>query len=99
MICFNPESERVYKGFPELLRRTIEVTQKAIETEVKKVFPSAVSTSGFRSPAYNSEIGGKENSLHIWGFARDFKMDSKFPKSIPGFKIIFEGDHIHVSIA
>jgi uncharacterized protein YcbK (DUF882 family) len=36
----------------------------------KKEVPIII-TSGYRSFAYNKEIGGSENSLHIWRFSPD----------------------------
>ena len=35
-------------------------------------------TSGYRTPAYNKEVGGVSNSYHLRGLAADFKLPSEY---------------------
>lgn len=39
-------------------------------------------TSGYRSPAYNTQIGGAANSMHLYGRAADIQADGVRPEAV-----------------
>lgn len=62
-------------------------------------------TSTMRSPARNKAVGGKANSYHLSGMARDsvpppgMSMSSyaaELRRLNPGMDVINEGDHVHM---
>lgn len=58
-------------------------------------------TSGIRSPAQNTAVGGVPNSFHLTGQALDIRKSEATPQvmkhfSDNGYKVIDEGDHLHV---
>lgn len=93
---FNEETGRFFDLLPMAIREAISETQVEIERIVRKVFPAAICTSGFRCPRYNAAIGGRVDSFHLFGCARDYRLHPGFPKSISGLGILREKDHIHV---
>lgn len=97
--AFNDDSRKKLSALPIQIQAQIMRNQQLIEDTVQQYVPGAVCTSGFRDPGYNLQIGGKTNSLHIWGGARDYRRDRAFPDSIPGLVIVLEADHYHVQMA
>jgi Peptidase M15 len=76
-----------------------------IEARAKQVVPGVVVTSRQRSPAHNAKVGGKPNSYHLTGQARDFTppagmsmsaLRANLASALPGYDVINEGDHVHV---
>lgn len=62
-------------------------------------------TSTLRSPAHNKAVGGKSNSYHLSGRARDSVPPPGMSMSAyaaelrrlnPGMDVINEGDHVHM---
>lgn len=66
------EHEEAYKKLPKSFQYFISCIQKKIQKAVEKKFPQAIPTSGFRCHKINQKYGGKSNSLHLFGLARDF---------------------------
>jgi hypothetical protein len=97
-VCFNFETEGRYQKLPPSLRLDIRRRQEYIELLVQKHVPGARATSGWRDPIYNASEGGKPLSLHIWGAARDYGLETRFPALIPGLYILREHDHYHVGM-
>lgn len=98
-ICFNPESEKVFRSLPIAIQSAIMGEQVEIHNMVKAVNPGCVATSGFRCPSYNSDLSGSlENSRHIWGCARDYRKNSIVQSQIPGLKTIVEKSCIHFEV-
>lgn len=75
-IAFNEDSQKVYNRLPIEIRTAISIVQNRIEAAVLRKYPNAVATSGFRSGCYNRDCGGKPDSLHLWGCARDYTLRS-----------------------
>lgn len=72
---------------------------------VVKGIPGERVTSTMRSPARNKAVGGKANSYHLSGRARDSVPPHGMSMSAyaaqlrrlnPGMDVINEGDHVHV---
>lgn len=64
----------------------------------------ATLTSGRRSLAENTAVGGAPNSFHMTGQAADFRRDEVTPEMLKlfqgkGYKALDEGDHYHVEPA
>ena len=82
-------NKKAFEMLPSCLRLAIKEAQNTINQAVRKSNPGRkiVSTSGFRSPEVNSRVGGVVNSLHLWGFARDFRFypDEPEPFEVPEF--------------
>jgi hypothetical protein len=76
-----------FRALPSALQLLIKQTQSKIQQAVQINNPGRkiVATSGFRSFAVNSKVGGVANSLHLWGFARDFRLfaDEQEPFIVP----------------
>jgi len=83
---------------------------KNILDPIKKEFPGLSISSGYRSPAYNSSIGGSNTSDHVYACAADIQLLSgdavenakKLFKwigksGLPYSQIIFEGRWVHVA--
>lgn len=94
--AFNKCSRDSLAKMPESMRNTIKAMQEGIENAVRRLFPRCRATSGYRCVCENTRCGGKSHSLHLIGMARDYELDPAFPRVIPGFKVIFESDCIHV---
>ena len=66
------------------------IAQGFIQALRDKLGIPLVVTSGYRYPAYNKEIGGSENSFHMWRFDKDgnaiFALDVMSP-SMPAAKL------------
>ncbi|EKD83300.1 MAG: hypothetical protein ACD_39C00758G0002 [uncultured bacterium] len=83
------DNKALYKSLPYPLRLVIKQTQQKIQQAVeinnpgRKIQP----TSGLRAPATNARNGGKSNSLHLFGFARDFRYydDEPQPFIVPDY--------------
>jgi|GEM_PF-4016155 len=65
----------------------------------------ATVTSGRRTAEHNREVGGKPNSRHLTGQAVDLvprrgqtmrELEASVRQSMPGARVINEGDHVHV---
>lgn len=76
-----------------------------IESLAKQVVPGINVTSRTRSPAKNAAVGGKPDSYHLTGEARDFtppagmnmaQLHAQLARAFPGYDVINEGDHVHV---
>jgi len=82
-------NKKAFESLPSCLRLAIKQTQNTIQEAVKKFNPGRKiqSTSGFRSFEVNSWYGGVVNSLHLWGFARDYRFfsDEPEPFEVPEF--------------
>jgi len=69
---------------------------------VNQADPSMVLTSWFRSPEKNREVGGSEQSQHLFGFALDAITDQ--PEFLveaatrAGLVAVEEMDHVHVQL-
>lgn len=72
---------------------------------VVKGIPGERVTSTLRSPARNKAVGGKANSYHLSGRARDSVPPPGMSMSAyaaqlrrlnPGMDVINEGDHVHI---
>jgi len=84
-------------------------TGAAIESAVLAAVPGAVVTSRARTPEKNAEVGGVPNSRHLTGEARDFvppegvsmaAFEQSVRAALPGgFRVLNEGDHLHVQPA
>lgn len=63
------------------------IAQGFIQALRDKLGIPLVVTSGYRYPAYNKEIGGSENSFHMWRFDKDgnavFALDIVSPAVTP----------------
>lgn len=59
----------IHRALPNLLEIIRRDCQKAVGLPVKVVI-----TSGFRSEAHNTRIGGAKKSKHLGGFAADIKV-------------------------
>jgi len=94
--AFNKCSREALAEMPESMRNTIKTMQDGIEIAVSRLFPERRATSGYRCVCENTRCGGKPHSLHLVGMARDYGVDPRFPLSIPGFRVIFERNCIHV---
>ena len=85
------DNKKAFSRLPSPLRLVIEQTQTKIQQIVeqynpgRKIYP----TSGFRSPVTNSRHAGEVDSLHLFGFARDFRIfpDEPMPFSVPDFMV------------
>jgi len=97
-ICFNPRSQAVFRRLPKWVQESMREWQTRIHEAVLRAYPRAVATSGFRDSEYNRKIGGREESRHLWGCARDY-LPFDFPRRIPGLVVIVEDDHVHVEEA
>jgi len=84
---------------PRAMRDTIKTMQEGIDTAVRRLFPGARTTSGYRCMCENTRCGGKPHSLHLVGMARDYAIDPRFPRVVPGFRVIVESKCIHVEYA
>lgn len=76
-----------------------------IESLAKQTVPGINVTSRTRSPAKNAAVGGKPDSYHLTGQARDFtppagmnmaQLHAQLARAFPGYDVINEGDHVHV---
>lgn len=76
-----------------------------IESLAKQIVPGINVTSRTRSPAKNAAVGGKPDSYHLTGQARDFtppagmnmaQLHAQLARAFPGYDVINEGDHVHV---
>lgn len=78
-----------FVSLPSPLRLVVKQTQVKIQQAVESFNPGRKiqPTSGFRAPVVNLKHGGKSNSLHLWGFARDFRYydDEPTPFNVPDF--------------
>jgi len=70
-------NNKAFKELPSVLRLVVRETQAKIQKAVEDCNPCRVvqATSGFRSFETNRKWKGQPNSLHLFGFARDFKQD------------------------
>jgi len=96
---FNEKTRKWFARLDPLVQGALLRTQEKIENLVLSSFPGANAKSGIRSPGYNKEIGGKIDSLHLYGCARDYSLASGFPMKIEGLVVLVEKDHYHVQIA
>jgi hypothetical protein len=87
----------VYNGVP--------VSGEQIEQAALNAVPGAIVTSRARTPEHNAAVGGVANSDHLTDHARDLippkgmSMDafaSTLKETLPGLKILNEGDHVHI---
>jgi len=80
---------QAFKELPSVLRLVIRQTQQKIQESIETSNPGRLvkATSGFRAYQTNERWGGKKNSLHLFGFARDFKIDlgEDKPLTVPEF--------------
>jgi len=64
--------------------------------------PSARVTSWYRTPWKNKAVGGKAKSWHLIGWAYDLtpanSTTETAARAIGFFKVVNEGDHIHLQI-
>lgn len=67
---------------PEEYKENVERLHFSIYLELKKMFPSIVILSWYRSKKLNVLVGGVENSDHTYGAALDFWVPGTSTKSI-----------------
>lgn len=74
------------------------------QTAITSLVPGVIITSGARSAADNSRVGGAAGSFHLQDRARDLvppagmSMDQLAARMrSQGFRVLNEGDHVHVS--
>ena len=83
------ENKKAFESLPSCLRLAIKEAQNTINQAVRAANSGRKiqSTSGFRAPTVNTRVGGVVNSLHLWGFARDFRFfaDEPEPFKVPDF--------------
>lgn len=80
-------------------------TGAAIEALAQQSVPGLTVTSRARTPEHNAAVGGVPKSYHLTDEARDFVPPAGMPVStlaaklrdtMPGYKVLDEGTHVHV---
>jgi hypothetical protein len=83
----------------------VPATGAAIEQAATAAVPGIRVTSRKRTPEQNRRAGGAARSYHLTDQARDFtpppgmsmsQLATQLKQTLPGFKVINEGDHVHV---
>ena len=79
-----------FNKLPAELEPIAYIAQGYIQALRDKLGIPLVVTSGYRYPAYNKQIGGSENSFHMWRFDKDgnaiFALDIMSP-SMPAAQL------------
>lgn len=74
------------------------------QAAIMDIVPGVTVTSGARSPSHNRDVGGARGSFHLQDRARDLvpprgmtmgQLEGKMRQA--GFRVLNEGDHVHVS--
>lgn len=86
------------------LQRVAEVLEK-----VRALFGKPITiSSGYRSPALNSAVGGASSSAHLTGLAVDFTVAGMSPRDVARAiakagivvdQIIYEGTWVHIGLS
>jgi len=83
------ENKALFESLPSPLRLIIKQTQQKLQqaVEINNAGRKIEPTSGFRASSTNTRHGGKGNSLHLFGFARDFRYydDEPEPFIVPDY--------------
>lgn len=65
--------------FPSVIIGKLTELAKALQIIRNELRVPMSITSGYRSPAHNTVIGGAQNSMHMQGVAADFKAEGMSP--------------------
>jgi len=96
------DNKKAFDRLPSALRLLVIQTQTQIQQAIELLNPGRhiTPTSGFRSPRTTARYGGQNDSLHHWGFARDYRVYSSepLPLIVPfGMECLRENDHWHIA--
>jgi len=89
--------EKTFKRLPPALQEIIRDAQRTLQLLVTTRYKNAIPTSGYRCPQVNTSVGGVVDSLHLFGFARDFYCTEPIANDFEHFTVLrIKKNHYHV---